>query len=176
MLKELEQIMKSRLPMPEKREDAKDIIKKYLNNESVENLISIVIRNRNSNELDGLLLIAVNELIEEKISELSEEDSVRIISKLEKKADELQHNINIYSERLLSEEERLVLYKKLSEDDSNYKRTLYNYSEATSSEDENKIAVDLARKTKIKMSEEEIKMLDDYKKTIERNLNKKITK
>ena len=85
MLKKIQEIMNSDLPMLEKGELVKQTIKEYLNNESVENLINIVIRNRNSNEFNGLFLIALNELIDEKIAGLSEEDSVKIKGKLENK-------------------------------------------------------------------------------------------
>lgn len=176
MLKELEQIMKSRLPMPEKREAAKDIIKKYFNDQDVYSLIEMAIRNKSSNQLDGLLNIAINELIDEKTSNLDIVEANMIISKIGIKQNYLQERIDDNEKRLLSEDKKIELYQKLSEDDSNYKRTLYNYSVANSTAEEDIVAEELGRENYIRKANEEIKIFEDYKKLIDRNVKQKMSK
>lgn len=176
-----EEIVKRQdLTMIEKAEKSKEVFKEKYKDVDVYSLIELLITKQNKYEpnekAEDLELIAIQELLEEKIKLLDIVETHKAITKIGIKRQFSLDEINKESKKLLDNDQFEKITKSLTEKGLNFSRLFTRCMENIATEDEEILASDINRKLKIKEKNKEIEILDQYKAKLKRNLNKNISK
>lgn len=168
------------LTMLEKAEKSKEVFKEKYKDVDVYSLIELLITKQNKYEAndkaEDLELIAIEELLEEKIEILDIIETHKILTKIGIKRQFILDEINNEKKKLLDNDQFDKITKSLTEKGLNFSRVFTRCMENISTEDEEILASDINRKLKIKEKNKEIEILDQYKAKLKRNLNKNISK
>lgn len=164
------------LTMIEKAEKSKEVFKEKYKDVDVYSLIEFLITKQNKYEpnekAEDLELIAIEELLEEKIEILDIIETHKILTKLGIKRQFTIDEINNESKKILNNDQFEKITKSLTEKDLNFSRLFTRCMENIATEDEEILATDINRKLKIKEKNKEIKILDKYKTKLKSNLIK----
>jgi len=164
------------LTMIEKAEKSKEVFKEKYKDVDVYSLIELLITKQKKYEpndkAEDLELIAIEELLEEKIEILDNIETHKILTKLGIKRQFTLDEINNESKKLLNNDQFEKITKSLTEKGLNFSRLFTRCMENIATEDEEILATDINRKLKIKEKNKEIKILEKYKTKLKRNLIK----
>lgn len=170
MVERLKEILTSKLDMPTKMEEVKNLLKELHQNESVVKLIDRLTSKQGNfktlDKIEDLEIRAIEEVLEEKIELLSLEEGNEISKDLTVKSLELQETINELSNGLLDPSLVIKLSSELTNQDSNYKRLAFDYSNNDSDDTKKEVFENEVKKSKIRVSIKELEIINRYKKMI----------
>lgn len=175
MVEKLREVLESNLPMTQKMDKVKELIKEMYQKVDTYDLIETLMDKRFSykskGKIEELEILAIEELLEERIETISPVDQNLLTAKINIKERLLEEEIEANKKKLLPSESIMKNSEELTKKDLNYKRVMYNYYNFDSTNEEDTIANNLNRKVSIERGQKQIELLEKYKKELNRPKN-----
>ena len=171
MVEKLREVLESNLPMTQKMDIIKEMYQKVYTYDLIETLMDKRFSYKSKGKIEELEILAIEELLEERIETISPVDQNLLTAKINIKERLLEEKIEANKKKLLSSESIMKNSEELTKKDLNYKRVMYNYYNFDSTNEEDTIANNLNRKVSIERGQNQIELLEKYKKELNRPKN-----